>query len=94
MNNMSWSQFQTQASDQGYTECLHKVWDADLALDTHTHPFAVWARVDAGEMWLSHGGHTHHLQAGDVFSLDADVPHQERYGDSAVTVWIARRHPA
>jgi mannose-6-phosphate isomerase-like protein (cupin superfamily) len=94
MNNVTWPEFESAAQGQGYTECLKKVWDAGLTLDTHQHPFDVMARVVEGEMWLSHGGQTHHLQAGDDFRLAADVPHQERYGDTAVTVWIARRHPA
>lgn len=93
MNAMTWSAFQTQASDQGYTEVIEKVWDAGLRLDTHSHPFDVWARVADGEMWLSHSGQDLHLCAGDTFTLAANVPHQERYGERAVTVWIARRHP-
>ena len=93
-HTMTWPQFQEQAQGQGYAETLEKVWDAGLSLDTHQHPFDVWARVVTGEMWLSHSGQTQHLRAGDVFSLSANVPHAERYGAQAVTVWIARRYTA
>lgn len=94
LDTTTWPQFQDHAQGQGYTETLEKVWDAGLSLETHQHPFDVWARVVTGEMWLSHSGQTQHLRAGDVFSLSANVPHAERYGAQAVTVWIARRFPA
>jgi len=68
-------------------------WPAGAVLETHDHPFAVKAIVVAGEMWLTHGGKTQHLKAGDRFELDEGVPHAERYGTAGVTYWAARRHP-
>ena len=42
-------------------------------------------------MWLSSGGATRHLVAGDTFRLDHDAEHDERYGPEGATYWAARR---
>nr|WP_316640578.1 hypothetical protein [uncultured Roseateles sp.] len=34
---------------------------------------------------------TRHLRAGDRFELDAEVPHDERYGIEGAMYWVARR---
>jgi mannose-6-phosphate isomerase-like protein (cupin superfamily) len=85
-------EYETYALAQGFDEVIERHWDPDLALDTHTHPFALKALVVAGEMWLTVGGETRHLSAGDSFALERDVPHAERYGAEGATYWVARRH--
>jgi quercetin dioxygenase-like cupin family protein len=77
----------------GFDEVLERVWAAGTVLDTHTHGFAVEAAVVRGEMWLTQGGQTQHLRAGDRLRLDAQVLHVERYGAQGATFWVARRHP-
>jgi hypothetical protein len=84
--------FATRARAEGYDEVLERSWPADARLDTHTHPFALKARVVSGEMWLSVGAQTLHLQAGDDFALDREIPHAERYGAQGATYWVARRN--
>lgn len=76
----------------GFDEVLERRWPADTVLDTHTHPFAVQARVVQGEMWLTVGEQTRHLSPGDEFELERDVPHAERYGNEGATYWVARRN--
>jgi quercetin dioxygenase-like cupin family protein len=71
---------------------LSREWAPGVVLDTHTHPFAVKAVVVAGEMWLTVGDDTRHLQPGDRFELDREVPHAERYGAAGATYWVARRN--
>ncbi len=61
-------------------------------LPSHGHPFALNALVVQGEMWLSVGADTQHLQAGQTFELDRAVEHSERYGAEGAVVWVARRH--
>ena len=61
-------------------------------LDTHTHPFAVKALLRQGQMWLTVNGQTQALQQGDAFTLERDIPHEERYGPEGATYWVARRH--
>lgn len=85
-------QFAAEARSAGYDEVLERVWKAGTVLDTHTHPFAAKALVVTGEMWLTVGTRTRHLQAGDGFELDREVPHAERYGSEGATFWVARRH--
>ena len=93
MDAPSFSEFEAAARREGYDEIVPRDWPAGAVLETHEHPFAVKAIVVAGEMWLTHGGTTRHLVAGDRFELDQGVPHAERYGNSGATYWAARRHP-
>ena len=50
--------------------------------------------IAQGEMWLTCEGLTRHLTPGSVFTLQADVPHDERYGADGATYWVARRNPS
>jgi len=61
-------------------EVVERRWAARTVLETHTHPFAVRARVVQGEMWLTVGDDVRHLLPGDSFTLDREVQHAERYG--------------
>jgi len=93
MDAPTFSEFEQAARREGYDEIVPRDWPAGAVLETHDHPFAVKAIVVAGEMWLTHGGKTQHLKAGDRFELDEGVPHAERYGTAGVTYWAAGRHP-
>ena len=92
MTDLSYAEFETRARAEGFDEVLERVWKPDTVLDTHTHPFAVKALVVAGELWLSCGSETRHLQPGDRFELEREAPHAERYGAQGATFWAARRH--
>jgi hypothetical protein len=91
MPTTTFAAFEASARARGFDEVLERRWPAGATLDTHTHPFAVEALVVAGEMWLTVGGITRHLRAGDRFELDREVMHAERYGDEGATYWVARR---
>lgn len=82
--------FRSQALAEGFDEVLERVWAPDTVLDTHTHPFAVKALLVQGEMWLTVGPQTLHLQPGELFELDHAEPHSERYGPEGATYWAAR----
>lgn len=92
LSTASFEAFEADARAQGFDEVLVREWSAGLVLDEHTHPFEVQARVTRGELWLTRGGHTQHLQAGDGFQLERGAPHAERYGLQGATFWVARRH--
>jgi len=94
LSTASFEDFEADARAQGFDEVLVREWSADLVLEEHTHPFEVQARVTRGEVWLTCGGHTRHLQAGEGFELERGVPHAERYGPQGATFWVARRHGA
>ena len=91
-SELGFDEFESAARARGFTEVLERKWAAGTVLDTHTHPFAVEARVVQGEMWLTVGDNTRHLRPGDSFSLDREVKHAERYGNEGATYWVARRN--
>ena len=82
--------FTAQAMDEGFDEILVREWAPNLELKTHSHAFAVSARVVRGEFWLTVDGSTRHIPEGESFRLARDVPHAERYGPQGATVWVAR----
>ena len=91
MNEPTFQQFEATARAQGFDQVLELNRAADTLLDSHSHPFSVSARIVEGSLWLTVGEQTRHLQAGDTFELDADVPHSERYGPQGMRYWAARR---
>jgi hypothetical protein len=91
MNQLDRKAFEADARAQGFDEVLERRWAPATVLDSHTHPFALRALVVQGEMWLTVGDKVRHLQSGDEFALDREVPHMERYGAEGATYWVARR---
>ncbi len=87
----SFQEFEAEHRGQGFDAVVERRWPPLTTLPTHVHEFAVKALVVDGEMWLSVGANTHHLQAGGTFELSAQVPHSERYGREGATYWVARR---
>ena len=88
----TFDEFKAQALAEGFDEVLERSWPADAVLDSHTHPFAIKARMVRCEMWLTVGADTRHLKAGDDFALEREVTHAERYGNTGATYWVARRN--
>ena len=88
----TFKEFEALALAEGFNEVLERSWPADAVLDTHTHPFALKARVVQGEMWLTVDHETQHLRPGDNFELAREAPHSERYGNNGATYWVARRN--
>ena len=92
MNLPSFDDFKQKAMAAGFDEVIAREWAPHTVLDTHTHPFAVHAILTRGEMWLTMHGQTRRLQPGDMFELDRDVPHDERYGAEGAAYWVARKN--
>ncbi len=88
----TFDEFKSTWLAQGFDEVIERNWAPGTVLATHAHPFSVQAVVVQGEMWLTCGSDTRHLRPGDRFSLDAEVPHDERYGDAGATYWVARKN--
>ena len=91
MSHGTFEEFEAEARAQGFDEVLERWWPPGTVLEFHTHPFALRARVVAGEMWLTVGEEVRHLRPGDAFALDREVPHAERYGAEGAAYWVARR---
>ena len=92
MTTETFDNFKSASIAEGFDEVLARDWPPDCQLETHTHPFTLRAMVVRGEMWLTVDDQTRHLQPGDLFSLDRDVPHAERYGHEGATYWVARKN--
>ncbi|MDE2440215.1 MAG: AraC family ligand binding domain-containing protein [Betaproteobacteria bacterium] len=92
MTILDFQTFERQALAEGFDEVLDRTWPPDAIVESHTHPFSVKARVVRGEMWLTIGSDTRHLQPGDEFTLARDEPHAELYGSAGASYWVARRN--
>ena len=90
--SLTYEQFEADAKARGFDEVIVRRWSPGLVLQPHVHTFAVNALVVQGEMWLTVGADTQHLQAGQTFDLDRAVEHSERYGAEGAVVWVARRN--
>jgi len=91
-NDAGFAQFQAQARQLGFDECLIRHWDANTFIDTHTHSFGVQALVVQGDVSLGVGDHLQDLVAGSRFSLEPGIPHTERYGAQGAVFWVARNN--
>lgn len=91
MATFKFREFAASARALGFDEVVEREWKPHTVVQVHEHPFAVKALVVRGEMWLTVADDTRHLTAGDVFELDVNVPHAERYGSDGATYWVARR---
>lgn len=92
MTIITLEQFKQESQAAGFEEVLERKWEANLVIDTHTHPFSVQALVTEGEMWFTTGGMTRHLTPGSTFRLDRDTEHAEKYGPAGATFWVARKY--
>jgi quercetin dioxygenase-like cupin family protein len=92
MTEVTFEDFSARERAKGFDEVVERKWAPNVVLDSHTHPFSVEALVVQGEMWLTVGNDVRHLQPGDTFSLDREMPHSERYGPEGATYWAARRN--
>lgn len=89
----TFADFESAARAEGCDEVVERHWAPGTVLDTHVHDFGVRALVVRGRMWLTVGDATREMAPGDRFTLDAGVPHAERYGPEGASYWVARRHP-
>lgn len=88
----SFESFRKRSLEDGADEVVERRWGPGQIVDPHTHPFEARALVTEGEMWLTCGGETQHLRAGDTFHIEAGIPHSEKYGADGATYWVARRN--
>lgn len=91
MNANNFDVFEANARAAGFDEALAREWAPNTVVETHAHPFDADAVVTQGEMWLTCGEITRHLEPGDTFSLAKGALHAERYGPQGATYWVARR---
>ena len=86
-------EFSENTKNLGYDGVSIREWEANSISETHVHEFAVHAVIAQGEMWLTRGDDTQHLQVGDTFTMDPNTPHSEKYGSTGTIYWAARKFP-
>ncbi len=87
---MTPEEFEQQMQQQGY-ETVVVERPANGSLDLHTHPFEARALILEGEITIVCEGHTQLCRAGELFQLDANMPHTETYGPQGVKYIAARK---
>jgi quercetin dioxygenase-like cupin family protein len=88
---MDRDEFVTQLEQEGFKEVVTVTREAGGTLDVHSHPFESKALVLDGEIELQVGGASRLFVAGDVFHLQTNEPHAERYGASGVRFLVGRK---
>lgn len=88
---MQREEFTALLAAERYEEVVTIEREANGALDSHAHPFAAKALILEGELSISTDGVERVYRAGDVFQLDANTPHAERYGPSGVKYLVGRK---
>jgi len=79
-----------QENKGSYDEFILRNWDPFHQIPDHTHPFFIKALVTAGTMWLTVRNIERQFTVGDVFELDYEEPHSERYGPEGASYLVAR----
>ncbi len=88
---MTPEQFEQQMREQGY-EIATVERPANGSLDLHTHPFEARALILEGEITIISEGKMQFCRAGELFQLDANIPHTETYGPAGVRYIAARKN--
>ena len=89
----TFEQFKLAKTAEGFDEVLTREWEANHETPVHEHPFEAFGYIVKGEFWLTMDGKIKHLQQGDTFKVARHMPHQEKYGPQATSLWIARMNP-
>ncbi len=89
---ISFTQFTNVMLAAGYNQVIERIWEPNLTLEEHTHPYDVNAMVVQGEVVLIVKGKApRKLVAGESFHLAANTPHIEQYGAQGAIFWAARK---
>lgn len=91
---MSPTDFEKSLRAEGYDEVLTRTWQANQQVPEHTHPFDARVLVLEGEVTLAWQGQQRTCRVGDVFTMDAGVPHTESYGPAGARFLAGRRSRA
>ena len=83
--------FREKMKQDGYGEVFLREFDPDYAEDTHTHEFGASVLVLDGEISLTLADRVVTCKAGDIFALDANIPHAEQVGGAGVRFLAARK---
>jgi quercetin dioxygenase-like cupin family protein len=88
---MEREQFINMLNREGFKEIVTVEREANGSLDLHTHPFEAKALILDGELYLYGNGNEQICGAGDIFHLQANEAHAERYGPQGVRYLVGRK---
>ncbi|MGS0741961.1 cupin domain-containing protein [Glaciimonas sp. GG7] len=88
---MDRDEFVSMINKEGFAEGAIVEREINGALDTHVHPFEAKALILAGELHLLVDGAERAYLPGQIFHLQANVPHSERYGSEGVQYLVGRK---
>jgi quercetin dioxygenase-like cupin family protein len=88
---MERDEFIDAVKSEGFAEVVTVVREPGGTLDVHTHPFEAKALILHGELHLRVGDVERTYRTGDVFHLQANVSHSERYGPHGVQYLVGRK---
>jgi quercetin dioxygenase-like cupin family protein len=83
--------FTESLSKDGFPEAVLVTREANTAMDVHQHPFEARALIVEGDMHIRVADQEREYKAGDVFHLQANEAHSERYGPNGVTYLVGRK---
>jgi quercetin dioxygenase-like cupin family protein len=76
---------------EGFAEVVTVTRDPGGTMEDHTHPFEAKALVLHGELTIRTGAAECLYKTGDVFHLQANVSHSERFGPEGVQYLVGRK---
>jgi quercetin dioxygenase-like cupin family protein len=88
---MERAEFEDGLRRDGFQEIAAAEMRANETRAVHAHDFDVRAMVLGGEITLTCDGTERTYREGDVFSMAAGMPHQERVGGTGVRYLVGRR---
>ncbi|NBW00481.1 MAG: cupin [Betaproteobacteria bacterium] len=88
---MSPEAFIAMARMEGFADPVEVCREPEGFLNLHEHPFEAKALILDGEIEIGDAHECQHYRAGDMFHLQKNQPHWERYGPSGVRYLSARK---
>jgi quercetin dioxygenase-like cupin family protein len=84
-------EFEALLAAEGFEQVVTVEREPNGSMDRHSHPFEAKALVEHGQLSIGTTEGERHYRAGDIFHLQADVPHWEAYGPAGVTYLVGRK---
>ena len=88
---MDEAKFREKMIQDGYGDVTVRNFAPSHCESTHTHEFGASVLVLNGKITITMEGRTVTCRAGDVFALDANVPHAEQVGGEGVRFLACRK---
>ena len=88
---MDEAKFREKMIQDGYGDVTVRNFAPNHCEPTHTHEFGASVLVLKGEITITMEDRLVTCWAGDVFALDANVPHAEHVGDECVRFLACRK---